>query len=69
MMPDEDEVRREATQRHMDWGKSGVYADWKRQVGGHVRAIWRTLTDEQKVAIALDAKARARKDEEAEEVG
>jgi len=63
-----DELRPEATKRRMDWNEGNHYANWRPYVGPHVRAVWHTLTDDQKVAIACDAKARAREDEEAAEL-
>jgi len=57
-------LRFEATQKRMDWAAGGHYANWRQYVGSSVKAVWHTLTDDQKVAIATDAKERARNEEE-----
>jgi hypothetical protein len=65
---DIDQVRSEATKARMDWNEGHKYANWRSEIGSCVRAIWHTLTDEQKIAIACDAKRRAREEEEAAEL-
>ncbi len=60
---DHDRIRREATKTRMDWSEGSHFCNWRRYVGAPVKGIWHTFTDEQKVAIATDARSRA---EEAE---
>jgi hypothetical protein len=70
-MIDSDDIDRmfaEATKKRMNWDEGSHYANWREYVSSQVRAIWYTLTDEQKVAIACDALVRARDAEEAAEL-
>ncbi len=51
-----DDIRAQATVHRIDWNDHRRdYYNWREFVGPQVRAIWHTLTDEQKVAIASDA--------------
>ena len=53
----------EALVPNIDWKKDGKVHNWRNYVGKRTRALWDTLTPEQKIAIAADADARASKEE------
>lgn len=46
-----------------DWSRAGRVHDWRNHVGERVRAIWPTLTPDQRTALALDAGERASDEE------
>lgn len=60
---DETEINeylvKEALETPIDWSTGGHVHNWRNYVGQHVRALWATLPDEVKVAIAHDADDRA----------
>mgnify|MGYP000851059213 CR=1 FL=1 len=42
-----------------DWSRTERVHSWHNYIGDKTRAIWHTLTDEQKLAIAEDADEQA----------
>lgn len=48
-------MRDEFLAQPMLWEEGGRVHNWKNYVGEHVRNIWHTFTDEQKISIGLDA--------------
>lgn len=53
----------EATKTPIDWDEGGRYHNWRNHVGDNVKAIWDTLTDPAKIAIARDADELAGREE------
>lgn len=45
------------------WDRAGKVHDWRNHVGDHTRAIWLSLTPNQRLAIAMDADAAASNEE------
>lgn len=58
-----DYIARDALVEEIDWSEGGRIHNWRNHVGEHTRAIWHTLTPEQKVAIARDAEGDASAEE------
>lgn len=54
-----DYIAKEALLSPQPWGEGGRVHNWRNYVGEHVRALWETFTDEQKIAIAGDAHDQA----------
>lgn len=45
------------------WNDGGRVHNWRNYVGEHVRALWDQMSDQQKIAIALDADCFASREE------
>lgn len=55
-MDDEDrDYLAEEALAPVNWDEGGKVHNWRNYVGEHVRALWATLSDTQKVAIVRDA--------------
>ena len=46
----------EALDPDIQWDASGTW-NWRDYIGEHTKAVWGTFTDEQKIALAMDAEA------------
>lgn len=58
-----DWVAKQAVSPDLDWDEGGRVHNWRNHVGSRTKAIWNTLSDEAKVAIALDADDSASNEE------
>lgn len=57
-----DYLRDEAL-AEVDWEEGGRVHNWRNYVGYHTRALWHTLSDEQRVAIVRDADELANRED------
>lgn len=53
----------DALDPNIDWDSGGRVHNWKNHVGENVRALWNTLSDEVRLAIAHDAEVKAGNEE------
>jgi hypothetical protein len=51
----EEYMRDEALKVPQPWDEGGRVHNWRNYIGARTRAIWDTFTDEQKIALAIDA--------------
>jgi hypothetical protein len=57
-----EEAEREVL-AEQDWDYGGHVHNWRNYIGENTRAIWATLTQEQRVAIATDAVVQAMRED------
>lgn len=48
---------------NVDWNEGSNIHNWRNYIGGKTKEIWNDFTDQQKVALALDADYMASKEE------